>query len=165
MRNDRAGKINDLGLGAHDEDHFWAHPSDLHGVGFLSLAEARAGRLQVVIRCQGLDYYLDTRNLACFGDLHNLKGIPLGTRVVFSGNVRTTNDRGIRMGRLNILPVALRIEEAVMTPTCRADGAIYLGEGSIPDPNPSAQSFSFVKVSDTICLVPHINSREKMNGH
>jgi len=119
----------------------------------------------VVIRCQGLDYYLDTRNLACFGDLHNLKDIPLGTRVVFSGNVRVTNDRGIRMGRLTVLPVALRIEKAVMTPAYRADGAIYLGEGSIPDPNPSAPSLSFVKVGDTICLVPHINSREKLNGN
>lgn len=168
MRSDSTEQIERLGLGPHHEDRFWARPGDLTGIGLLQIAESRAGRLQVSILSDGVVYYIDTTNIACMGDLWNIRTMESGIRVAFSGNVRDLTERGVRMGRLSVEPVSFRVDRVIFAPRVRENGMIYLGEGVVQDPNPSATNLCFTMDGRTLRLIPFVSqgfTRETVHGN
>lgn len=141
----RRSVLGAFGADGHPEDRFWARPSDLAGVGFLRDARVDGDRLRVEVWVHNLLFYLDSTILASFGDLANIRDIPFGARVAFSGNVRAITDEGVRLGRLNMHPCGVPIERAVLTPTRdESNRTILFGEVAIPDPDPGQPSFLVV---------------------
>jgi len=150
---DRKDRLEALGLG-HPDNEFYGHIADLTGVGVLTKADARSGRLQVEIEANGVVFYLDTTNPRCADDLYNLPQLDLGTRVAVSGSLRSMGSRGVRLGRLSLLPCDAPFERVVFRPSVRANGLIRLGEGEIPDPDSTTTTFNFVSVLGVVAIIP-----------
>ncbi len=152
-RQDRKARLEALGL-SHPDDAFYGRTTDLAGVGRLTKADVREGRLQVEIQAGGVTFYLDTTNLRCADELFNLRSLDLGSRVALSGCLRSLGPRGVRLGRLSVLPTEAPFERVVFRPNTRAQGFIRLGEGEIKDPDPTATAFGFTPAAGTVGIHP-----------
>ncbi len=149
----RKDRLEALGL-SHPDDAFYGHATDLTGMAVLTKADVREGRLQVEVEANGVVFFLDTTSPRCADDLFNLPQLDLGARVVVSGSLRSLGPRGVRLGRLSLLPCDAPFERVVFRPTIRANGQIRLGEGEIPDPDPTTTTFNFVSVIGVVALIP-----------
>lgn len=139
---------------SHPDDDFYSRTPDLTGVGILTKADVREGRLQVEVEAHGVVFYLDTTNPRCADELFNLPRLPLGTRVAVSAGVRSIGPRGVRLGRLALLPCEAPFERMVFRPQLRANGQIRLAETVIPDPGPACAAFHFVSAQGAVMTLP-----------
>ena len=149
----RKDRLEALGL-SHPDDAYYGHDANLTGVGVLTKADAREGRLQVEVEANDVVFYLDTTNPRCGQDLYNLPKLELGARVAISGSLRSIGTRGVRLGRLTLLPCDAPFERVVFRPTIRANGLIRLDEGEIPDPDPTTSTFNLVSVMGVVAIIP-----------
>jgi len=142
LRN-RRDRLEQMGL-THPEDIYLVRKADTNGVGFLRKADYRGGRLQVDVEAGGVTLYLDTTNPQAITALFNLSDLQIGTRVTLSANIRCIDTRGVRLGRLSLMPCDVPIDKAIFRPAVRSHGLIRLGEGDMVDPDPSASGFYIV---------------------
>lgn len=149
----RKARLQELGF-SHPEDAYFSRFTDLTGVGRLTKADARDGRLQVEVEAGGVVFYLDTTNPRCGDELTNLASLDLGSRVALTGCLRSLGSRGVRMGRMMLLPCEAPFERVVFRPMVRAGGFIKLGEGEIRDADPTVSAFSFAMVAGTVVVLP-----------
>lgn len=149
----RKARLEAMGF-SHPEDAYFSRYTDLTGVGRLTKADTRDGRLQVEVEAGGVVFYLDTTNPRCGDELTNLASLDLGSRVALSGSLRSLGSRGVRLGRMMLLPCDAPFERVVFRPSVRAGGLIKLGEGQLNDPDPTVSTFTFVMVAGTVAVLP-----------